>query len=104
MLACLFAGSPFTAHAQTAPSLVNTLRDYTTILGGSNTWTLVANGTFPMTFQWQRQRTGQSAWVDLSSDSDYSGTNTGVFSVNYAQQIMNGDKFRCVVSNAYGSV
>nr|MBP7143420.1 immunoglobulin domain-containing protein [Opitutaceae bacterium] len=29
---------------------------------------------------------------------------TGVFSVNYAQQIMNGDKFRCVVANAYGSV
>lgn len=104
-VACLFAGgSPLTVHAQTAPTLVNTLRDYTAVLGGSNTWTLVANGTFPMTFQWQRQRTGQSTWVDLTNDSDYSGTATGVFSVNYAQQIMNGDKFRCVVSNAIGSV
>lgn len=105
LLACLVVGAGFsTAHAQTAPTLVNTLRDYTTVLGGSNTWTLVANGSFPMNFQWQRQPAGQTSWENLSNGSEYSGTQTGVFSVNYAQQIMNGDKFRCVVSNTNGSV
>lgn len=94
---------PSMAHAQGAPVIANSLRDYTVVRGGSASWTLSATGALPMTYQWQRLGAGQSSWLPMENGSDYSGVTTQVFSVNYAAQGMDGDKFRCVVSNASGT-
>lgn len=103
-LGCLMLGSiPTVAQAQEAPTIANSLRDYTVVRGGSASWTVIANGTFPMTYQWQRMAAGQSTWAPMENGSDYSGVTTQVFSINYATEPMNGDKFRCVVGNGAGS-
>ena len=55
-------------------------------------------------YQWQRQASGTTIWVNLTNGSSYSGAIGTTLIVNSATISMDGDQFRCVVSNASGSV
>lgn len=68
---------------------------FTVAVGGSTTF-----GYF--TYQWQRQAAGTSSWSNLSDGGAYSSTTTASMRVVSAAS-MNGDKFRCVVTNTAGS-
>jgi len=55
-------------------------------------------------YQWQQQPAGTSSWINLSDDSVFSGTTTANFTVSNLTLAMQGDRYRCVVSDSTGSV
>jgi len=67
--------------------------------GGSATFSVVAIGATPLSYQWQRQAAGAQTWTNLSDSATYAGSNSSALTVNGATLPMNGDQFRCVVSN-----
>lgn len=67
--------------------------------GGSATFSVVAIGATPLSYQWQRQAEGAQTWTNLSDGATYAGSDSSALTVNGATLLMNGDKFRCVVSN-----
>jgi hypothetical protein len=67
--------------------------------GGTAAFTAVAIGAAPLSYQWQREAAGSATWSDLSDGAVYSGSATGTLTVAGATLAMNGDHFRCVVSN-----
>ena len=67
--------------------------------GGAATFTVVAIGAAPLAYQWQRQAAGSTAWSDLTDGATYSGVATSTLAVSGATLSMNGDHFRCVVTN-----
>jgi sugar lactone lactonase YvrE len=76
-----------------------------TVTGGqSATFSVAAGSTSPVTYQWQRQSNGSAAWSNLTDGATYSGTASATLTVSAITAAMNGDAFRCVVSNATGSV
>jgi len=52
------------------------------------------------TYQWQRLPAGSSAWTGVSDDTVYSGSTTSILGINSSTVSMNGDQFRCLVSNS----
>ena len=71
--------------------------------GGAATFTAVASGSAPLTYQWQRQASGAATWTNLSDNAAYSGSGTATLTVNSVVAAMNGDSFRCVVTNPNGT-
>jgi len=70
--------------------------------GGSVSFSVAASGTpATLTYQWQRLASGSSTWTDLTEGSAYGGTAT--LTVSNTAAAMNGDQFRCVVSNGGNS-
>jgi glucose/arabinose dehydrogenase len=59
--------------------------------GQPATFSVIANGTAPLTYQWQRNT------VPIS------GANSPSYTISTATSADNGAKFRCVVSNAFGT-
>ena len=55
-------------------------------------------------YQWQRLPAGGSVWVGLSDDSVYSGSTTSLLDINSPSLTMQGDQFRCLVTNSGASV
>jgi M6 family metalloprotease-like protein len=54
-------------------------------------------------YAWQRQANGTHDWVTLSDGNGYSGTSTPTLQIA-ASMMMNGDAFRCVLTNAEGGL
>ena len=52
-------------------------------------------------YAWQRQASGTHDWVTLSDGNGYSGTSTPTLQIA-TTMMMNGDAFRCVLTNAEG--
>lgn len=75
-----------------APALSQQPTNASVPAGGSATFTVSASGSPPLAFQWQRDQ------VDIPSATSASYTLSG------AQAADSGARFRCRVSNAYGSV
>jgi hypothetical protein len=74
------------------------------LTGGSATFSAQAAGTPPLQYAWQRKAAGSETWVTLGSNSTYSGVATASLTVTAPALAMNGDQFRCVVSDAVGAV
>jgi len=79
-----------------------TLSGQTVLSNGTATFTVVAIGATPLSYQWQRQAAGSQAWSDLGNGAAYAGATTGTLTVTGATASMDGDHFRCVVSSAAG--
>ena len=71
--------------------------------GSGAIFSIVANGGAPLAYQWQREAAGATAWTSLANDATFSGTATATLTLAAATAGMNGDQFRCVVSNSFGS-
>jgi sugar lactone lactonase YvrE len=72
--------------------------------GGNATFTVTATGMGPLSYQWQREAIGSSTWTNLSDGGTYSGSATATLTVGSATTAMNGDLFRCLITNADAAV
>ena len=77
--------------AGTAPGIATQPVNQTVTQGQPATFNVSANGSAPLSFQWQRNQ------VNISGATSTSYTITSTTASN------NGAKFRCVVTNAFGS-
>ena len=75
-----------------------------TTTGQSAMFYVVATSNPAPSYRWQRLATGTSTWTDLTDNSTYAGAITYVLNVSSATFAMNGDQFRCVLSNGGVSV
>ncbi|MCI0411617.1 PQQ-dependent sugar dehydrogenase [bacterium] len=74
-----------------APSITTHPSNQTVTVGGSATFTVVASGTAPLSYQWQR------------NNADISGATSASYTLNNAQLSDSGAQFRCVVTNSFGT-
>jgi sugar lactone lactonase YvrE len=72
--------------------------------GQSVVFSATASGNPTPTYQWQRQAAGTTTWTNLTDSSTYSGSSMASLTVNSVAAAMNGDSFRCVVTNSGGTV
>lgn len=80
-----------------APSFSVQPVDLNVPIGDNATFSLTAsNAAF---FQWEVSLDGGSNFQNLTEDPPYSGTNTNALIVNNVTPILNGQQFRCLVSN-----
>jgi sugar lactone lactonase YvrE len=71
--------------------------------GQTAVFSVAATGVPIPNYQWQRQAAGTSTWTALSDNGAYSGSATAALTVNPVAAAMNGDSFRCVLTNFSGS-
>jgi glucose/arabinose dehydrogenase len=83
--------SVYRVQYASAPSITQHPQNQTVPVGGSATFTVVASGAQPLSYQWQRDT------IDIPGATASAYTRTGV------QLQDNGVMFRCRVSNAFGS-
>ena len=81
-----------------APVIVTQPSGVTAALGSTATFSVTASGT-GMSYQWQYLKPGQSAWTNVTDNGQ-----DAVFNQKKVAQRHNGYQFRCVVTNAKGSV
>jgi len=78
------------------PSIVQQPSSQSVVVGGMATFTIVAAGTSPLGYRWQKNL------VNLSDGGHYSGCTTPTLTITGASQ-NEAASYRCVVTNAYGS-
>ena len=76
----------------------------TAALGQGVVFTVAAGSSSSLTYQWQMLSYGSSTWTSLTDGASFAGTGTATLTVNASTAAMNGSSFRCVVTNATGSV
>ena len=101
----LFVLFSYPALADTPPAIVEQPMEYSIVVSHGTIelidvtaeYSVTADGTAPLTYQWQRSSNNGSTWSDISGANapDYSFT---------AQMSDAGALFRVVVSNNHGSV
>jgi hypothetical protein len=72
--------------------------------GGNTSFAVIATGTGTVTYQWQRRAIGSADWQDLADNAMFQDTDTATMRILGALFGMNGDQFRCVVTDTIGSV
>lgn len=92
---------------ETVPAIVAAPVDKNVAVGNS-TYFGVTAGASATTFgyyqyQWQRLAAGSGTWADLAASSTYSGVTQSQVIIYGSSLAMNGDQFRCVVTNTAGS-
>lgn len=72
-------------------------------LGATATFSVTASGSPAPSYRWFRQAAGTTSFVSLTGSSGgiYMGAATATLTITNATLAMNGDLFRCVVSNGY---
>lgn len=76
-----------------------------TVSAGQNgVFSVIAGSSSAVAYRWQRLANGSNTWTDLSDNAAYAGTATDTLTVSSVTASMNGDSFRCLVTNASGSV
>ncbi len=92
---CAFAADH--CFSQTSPpGIVENPLDQTVSTGGSATFTVVANGSSPLSYQWQKNN------ADLSDAGHYLGVTTALLTISECDS-NDGATYRCVVTNAHGT-
>jgi len=80
----------------TPPSILAQPSNQSVALGGTASFTVVADGTEPLSFRWQKNN------ANLSNGGHYSGTTTPTLTLSGVDP-NDAANYRCVVTNAYGS-
>jgi len=75
-----------------------------TVQSGNNAYFYVGAYGAPneLTFQWQIRK-GKKNWINITNDDLYSGSDNYEFLIN-ANRSLNGNQYRCIVTNSEGSV
>ena len=81
-----------------APVITGHPESYNGPAGGTATFTVIVEGE-NLTYQWQYSNTGGSTW----SNSGAAGATTASIDVK-ATTARNGQQYRCIVTNEYGSI
>ena len=92
-----------TVNEPVSPVILTSPANQSIIVGQTATFVASANGAAPLAYQWQRQAAGTGTWSNLATGGSYGGATTQSLTVINAALAMNGDQFRCVVSNAAGT-
>ncbi len=92
------SAATLTVMVTSAPVITTQPKSVTAAEGSTAKFTVAATGT-SLTYQWQYQLPGSSAWAD----SPATGNKTATLSVP-ATTDRNGNKYRCIVTNSAGSV
>ncbi len=71
-------------------------------VGEYSSFFVTASGSPLLLYQWQRLPSGTGTWANLNDGTGYSGTQTTSLHVAGLSS-MDGDQFRCVVTNGAGS-
>ncbi|HWA27395.1 MAG TPA: FG-GAP-like repeat-containing protein [Lacunisphaera sp.] len=101
------SGSASLFVTETAPVIASQPPDKNALLGGAASFRVIAGD--PATtygyfhYQWQRQPANTSGWTDLTTDSHYANVASDQLTVYGATAGMDGDQFRCLVSNTSGT-
>ena len=83
--------------ANTPPSIAQQPASQYAAPGGTANFTVVASGSSPLSYQWQKNA------VKLNNGGHYSGCTTATLTVSGVDS-SDVASYRCVVTNAYGSV
>ena len=83
--------SEATLTVNSLPVITAQPSNQTVLEGQSATFTVAATGTGPLSYQWQRNAT------------NITGANSSTYTLPSAAKADDGAKFRCVVSNSFGS-
>lgn len=76
----------------------------TTIDAGKNTTlTVAAQGSDPLTYQWQQMPAGATTWSNLVNSASFTGVTTSALTIASASVALDGAQFRCLAQNAAGS-
>ena len=95
--ACFDSITVSCAGAAVPPSITGQPSDKFVAPGGATSFTLVASGSDPLSYQWRKNS------LNLANDGHFSGTDTDTLEINGADAT-DATSYRCVVSNAYGSI
>lgn len=85
------------ANACDSPAITDQPNFQSVLAGQPASFTVAADGTATLTYQWRRNG------VNLSNSSTYSGVTTPTLSISAASDLIEGT-FSCVVTNSCGSV
>ena len=80
------------------PSVTRQPADTSAVVGDTAVFTVTASGTGPLKYQWQQLKPGETAWTKVYDD----GTSATLNVIAYANR--GGRQYRCVITNAAGSV
>ncbi len=86
------------------PSITAQPQNQSVNAGTLATFTIMAAGSDPLAFHWQRRPVAPNTWSNLVSDGTYLGATTASLTVQGTTSAMNEDQFRCVVTNMSGTV
>jgi len=92
------------AVAAVPPQIQTPPASLTANVGDAPSFSVIANGSATLTYQWQRLPAGGSTWANLTDDDTYSGAVTTNLTISSALAAMNGDQFRCFIANLIGNV
>ncbi|MES2692717.1 MAG: immunoglobulin domain-containing protein, partial [Verrucomicrobiota bacterium] len=92
-----------TSVDQAQPTVVQHPTHQSTEIGQGATFTVVARGSLPLAYQWEYLPRGSLSWSPLTDGGNYSGTTTPTLTLGNVPLAMNGDAFRCIVSNLLDS-
>lgn len=104
----LAAVLPSFLAAQTAddvpPSITQQPGNATVSDGSYRAFAVYATGNPAPTYQWQRRPSGSASWDDVSATPPFRDPQSNYLSIDIVSYAMNGDRFRCVVTNRAGTV
>jgi Glycoside hydrolase family 44/Immunoglobulin domain/NHL repeat len=99
----LTAAHFFLSATPSSPAISSQPSSQTSTPGKNVVFSATASGNPLPTYQWQRQVPGAATWTNLSDTATYSGSSTATLTVNTVVAAMNGDSFRCVITNSAGT-
>ncbi len=98
---CQFA--PEHCVTQVSPPVINVQpTSHTVAPGGTTTFTVVASGSDPLSYRWQKSSPDGPPFTNLTNGGHYSATTTATLTISNADT-NDVASYRCVVTNAYGT-
>lgn len=87
-----------------APSFTTQPTNRTVLVGQSLELSTAATGNPSPSYQWQRKATGVLTWSNLVESGTFVGSASPLLEVQNTTTNLSGDQFRCIATNALGSV
>ncbi len=88
--------------ANTPPAFTTQPANVTLTEPGTATFSILASGTVPLTYQWQVKH-GTGDFANLTNTGSYGGTTTASLTVSNTSVAMSGDQFQVIVTGPGGS-
>lgn len=99
---CWSSGSvSYAVVINSAPSILTQPTNATRVIPNVATFSITATGTPTPTYQWQVSTNGGAIWNNVTGGS---GATTNSYTTGATSAPMNGNQYRCVVTNSCGSV
>lgn len=86
------------------PSFIDQPTNQTALVGQPVTLLATASGNPAPSYHWQRKQVGISAWSNIVESGIFVGSDSPELLLQNTTTNLSGDQFRCVVTNALGSV